>query len=189
MRTRDMSRASGSDTPRMANLSTKHANSSIARPTTRKPRRIHADPWAFRRSYPLIPREGVADHEGRVRHVSVHIRNGALVFSHRRWDELEAPSNDQTDPEAERVRLRVRIQDFIDKYRRAGLTAKQLFVIEKTLQEGWSLHQIARAEGVAVQAIRERIEGNKQGHGGLKKRAPGFYAWWSLKQRSSRRRR
>lgn len=99
---------------------------------------------------------------------------------------IELPAQ---EPDAEEVRrwLHDRIVETVYEYERSErLTDKELFVIHRLWIDGWSLRRVAAVEGVTPQAIRERIEGNKQGHGGLKKKAPEFYQWWECKNKGRR---
>jgi hypothetical protein len=61
-------------------------------------------------------------------------------------------------------------------------TAKQLRTIEALWVEGVSLREFARREGVVPAAIEARIDG-------LHTKAPEFFKWYRLKNRSRRQRR
>lgn len=75
-----------------------------------------------------------------------------------------------------------RVSAEVARYRMSKLfSLKELTTIEALWIEGISLRALARREGVAAQAIETRIER-------LKDRAPRFYRWWRLKNRTRARR-
>lgn len=61
------------------------------------------------------------------------------------------------------------------------MSDKELRTIEALWQKGMSLRTHAREEGVTPQAIEDRIHR-------MKERAPRFWNWWRLKNRSRQRR-
>lgn len=80
------------------------------------------------------------------------------------------------------VELWRRVSAEIARYRMSGLfSPKELRTIEALWLEGMSLRALARREGVAAQAVEDRVER-------LKNRAPRFYSWWRLKNRTRSRR-
>ena len=78
--------------------------------------------------------------------------------------------------------LRRRVAAEVAKYRMSGLfSPKEIRTIDALWQDGMSLRELARREGVAAQAIEARIVR-------LNERAPRFYLWWRLKHRTRARR-
>lgn len=144
----------------------------------------YADPWSFRRGR---RKEGVANLWGQPCAADYCLAGGHLtVMPFDATLRIELPAQ---EPDAEEVRrwLHDRIVETVYEYERSErLTDKELFVIHRLWIDGWSLRRVAAVEGVTPQAIRERIEGNKQGHGGLKKKAPEFYQWWECKNKGRR---
>ena len=67
-----------------------------------------------------------------------------------------------------------------------AFTAVEIRTIKALWLDGLSLRQLAGHEGVTAEAVRNRIEGNRHGQGGVKNKAPEFYRWWAFKNRSRR---
>jgi hypothetical protein len=130
----------------------------------------------------------VADQEGRSQDVAAFKQGGQpriVPFDPNLEYVCPGP-----EPDAESVRqwLAERVLEKIADYIASGnFTEKELFVIRCLWLQGLSLRRIAQLEGVKPQAIRERIEGSSRGYGGLAKKAPEFYRWWSFKNRTRRR--
>jgi hypothetical protein len=77
--------------------------------------------------------------------------------------------------------LRRRVSAEIAKYRITGLFSPgELRLIEALWLEGISMRALAQREGVTAQAVGYRIAR-------LRNRAPRFYSWWRLKNRSRAR--
>lgn len=106
------------------------------------------------------------------------------------FDEVVSNENDPEEPDPDDVRgqLRVDVVLAILRYQHSGrFSDKELRVLFWLWLEGRGLREVARMEGVKPETLRQRIEGNKHGHGGLKKKAPEFYRWWKFKHRNRRR--
>jgi hypothetical protein len=106
------------------------------------------------------------------------------------FDEGVTNENDpeEPDPDDVRKRLRVRVVLTILRYQHSGrFTVKELRILYWLWLEGRGLREVARMEGVKPETLRQRIEGNRQGHGGVKKKAPEFYRWWKFRNRNRRR--
>ena len=107
--------------------------------------------------------------------------NGRLVYLVSVPDPLIPRFTDRPERSMLAELLR-RVSAEIARYRMSNLfTSKELVTIEALWREGISLHALARREGVAPQAIAERIKR-------LEDRAPRFYRWWRLKNRTRARR-
>jgi DNA-directed RNA polymerase specialized sigma24 family protein len=80
------------------------------------------------------------------------------------------------------VELLRRVSAELARYRTSGLLSeKELRTVEALWIAGLSLREFARREGVAPQAIEDRIQR-------LRERAPRFWLWWRLKNRMRGRR-
>jgi hypothetical protein len=135
-----------------------------------------ADPWFMRPRRTHVP-VVVADLWGHGRDIDAHRMGDTWTADFRRLNLRRRSS--RTYPEIVR-RLNTRdIQRTIARYEASGrFSEKELFLIRQAWLAGWSLRRIARAQGLRVSTVSERIHGNKQGHGGFRKKAPEFYAWW-----------
>ena len=79
------------------------------------------------------------------------------------------------------LELHRRVSATVSRYRQAGwCTTTELRTIEALWLDGISLREFARRQAVSAAAIGARIEG-------LARKAPEFYRWWLLKNRSRRR--
>lgn len=131
----------------------------------------------------------VAGTDGRPQEVSVIRQNGRPRIAPYFDPNLEYTCpGPEPDVESERQWLAERVLAKIAEYIASGkFTEKEIFVVRCLWLQGLSLRRIAQLEGVKPQAIRERIEGSSRGYGGLAKKAPEFYRWWSFKNRRRRR--
>jgi hypothetical protein len=119
---------------------------------------------------------------------SYYSLGGTLTITSFDPTEERALPGDEPNPEEVRRWLREKTIETIHRYEQSGrFSDKELFTIYRIWLDGWSLRRVALVEGVKPQAIRERIEGNKHGHGGLSTKAFEFYDWWSCKNRGRRK--
>jgi hypothetical protein len=147
-------------------------------PGSVRPRNRFADPWSFRRAEPI---EHAAGLDGRPLDGSTVRRGGRLVHVPSVPDPL-VPQPLNRPERSMLAELWRRVAGEIARYRMSGLfSLKELRTIEALWLEGISLRALARREGVAAQAVEDRIER-------LKNRAPRFYLWWRLKNRTRARR-
>lgn len=129
----------------------------------------------------------VADLYGHIRQVAPYKRGCDQAADFRDLDVLEPLDGPEPDPAAIRLQLRQAITDALARYKAEKLvTDTQLRTIRALWLGGLTLREIARREGVSVEAVRARIEGS-HGNGGVAGKAPEFYQWWSFKNRRRRR--
>lgn len=151
--------------------------------TRRLLHRPFADPWSF-----LLPtqRSYVTNLHGQIQDAANYFHNGEPAIGFFDASEYVLPA-EEPHPEDVRKWLREHIIDTLFQYDQSGrFTNKEVFTMHRLWLDGWSLRRVAEEERVKPQAIRERIEGNKHGQGGLLKKAPEFYRWWAFKQRRRR---
>lgn len=129
-----------------------------------------------------------ADLFGRPRQVSSYRWSTRTSAGFRDLDEATEPSPDEPCPEATRAWLREQISGVLNRYQSGGNFSEiELRTIRALWLDGLSLRQFAKSEGVTAEAVRARIEGNRKGQGGIKRKAPQFYRWWAFKQRRRRK--
>jgi hypothetical protein len=119
-------------------------------------------------------REPLADIRGRAVATAPYRRNGKLAV--RPLPECPTQSATHADTasavaERDLSRQRRRLSALLARWRRAGVSAKQMEVIEHLLLRGRSQGACAALLGVTPAAISDRIH-----H--LRRIAPEFYRWW-----------
>lgn len=144
--------------------------------------------YAFRKSRSSAPVQ-VADLFGAPRQVPIFQRGAEICAIFGDLSEPDEPPPDEPAPAAVRAFIRNRIEETIRGYEFSGrFTQVEIRTIRALWQEGLSLRALARQDGVAAQAVQSRIEGNRKGQGGIRRKAPEFYRWWAFTNRSRRQR-
>lgn len=135
-----------------------------------------SNPWSFRAPSRLVPS---ADLAGRRICPRECRRNGMAINAVVYLNLSDEPANYDRE-RSMLVELRRRVSATIARYRLAGwCSPTELRTIEALWQNGMTLRALARRDGLAPAAIGARIEG-------LHSKAPEFYRWWLLKNRTRR---
>jgi len=133
----------------------------------------YANPWRYRRQSPVEP---VANTDGGQAASVLFRRNGQTSFMAVVYD----PLKETPVPPAEEsmlMELRRRVAAEIARYRASGdFSEIEIRTIEALWREGIGLRELARREGVAPQAITDRLHR-------IGSKAPRFKRWWQLKNR------